>query len=200
MVEIGKRFGKLVVISRLGKAKDGSYLYSCQCDCGKPTIVVSYALNRNQTRSCGCMRYDSDCVEKRRKTMTKNPRIRRLGKENSYVKLFKKLLRQAKHREIPVTLTLDQFKNLISGPCHYCGKSGDKKYSPHRENRKVLNAYSETLIIFHNGIDRLDPNKDYSLENCVPCCSEHNYMKYTLTEEQFLSSIKNIVRYMSLGG
>ncbi len=30
----GKRFGKLSVIKRVGKHKDRSILYECQCDCG----------------------------------------------------------------------------------------------------------------------------------------------------------------------
>ena len=37
---IGKRLGKLTVVSKTNKRySDGSFLYECKCDCGKTTIV-----------------------------------------------------------------------------------------------------------------------------------------------------------------
>ena len=31
---IGKRFGKLVILDFVGRYRDGTLLYECQCDCG----------------------------------------------------------------------------------------------------------------------------------------------------------------------
>lgn len=50
---IGKRFGKLVVLSLAGKGADNRYRYLCQCDCGNQTIVRNQSLLCKNTKSCG---------------------------------------------------------------------------------------------------------------------------------------------------
>lgn len=43
----GKRFGKLVVVSRFPEnAKNGKSRWLCKCDCGKESIVVGTQLTR----------------------------------------------------------------------------------------------------------------------------------------------------------
>lgn len=51
----GHRFGKLVVIERVGSRR-GNALWRCHCDCGNTTEVVSSSLNNGETKSCGCLR------------------------------------------------------------------------------------------------------------------------------------------------
>lgn len=54
---IGKRFGKLVVLSYDKKSSDGTLYWNCQCDCGRQVSVRGQNLRRtdgNQTVSCGC--------------------------------------------------------------------------------------------------------------------------------------------------
>jgi hypothetical protein len=58
-------------------------------------------------------------------------------------------------------LTEEEFKHLSQKNCHYCGKSGP------------------------NGIDRIDNNKGYAKENCVPCCKHCNYVKGDLSQNDF---------------
>ena len=48
---IGARFGRLVVVEKY----EGSRR-RCVCDCGKQTLVYAENLNRDRTRSCGCLR------------------------------------------------------------------------------------------------------------------------------------------------
>lgn len=74
---------------------------------------------------------------------------------------FQKYIRDAKRREIPFELTLEQFTALVQGNCHYC-------------TRKTA-----------CGIDRRDNSKGYSLENCVPCCRRCNDAKHTTSESDF---------------
>jgi len=52
----GERFGKLVVVSYVGKDKNGKALWNCKCDCGKETIKSSSLLRNEMTKSCGCLR------------------------------------------------------------------------------------------------------------------------------------------------
>jgi len=51
----GRKFGRLVVIKQVGKDKWGSYKWLCLCDCGNKTIIISYSLIKNKTKSCGCL-------------------------------------------------------------------------------------------------------------------------------------------------
>lgn len=58
-------------------------------------------------------------------------------------------------------LTKEQFYNLISQPCYYCGDK-EKEF---------------------NGIDRIDSQKGYIIDNCVTCCEYCNKMKLDYTTE-----------------
>lgn len=56
---IGNRFGLLSVesIGDIKKVKSGTRKYwVCKCDCGNSCQVVSNALVRGKTKSCGCLR------------------------------------------------------------------------------------------------------------------------------------------------
>lgn len=55
---IGKRFGKLLVIERLGQIKNDSKVYwKCLCDCGNISYVNTNNLQSKNTQSCGCINY-----------------------------------------------------------------------------------------------------------------------------------------------
>lgn len=78
--------------------------------------------------------------------------------------------RSAKKRNIEWLLTEDDFKFFWGVPCNYCGDE------------------IETI-----GIDRIDNEKPYILENCTSCCSTCNKMKLDLTHEKFINKIKQIL-------
>lgn len=52
---IGRRFGKLVVISRAENSKDDRSMWLCKCDCGKEKIIKGKYLLNGNTKSCGCL-------------------------------------------------------------------------------------------------------------------------------------------------
>lgn len=58
---VGRRFGKLTVISYAGKRIGGHY-WHCRCDCGKELDVRQTYLQCGHTKSCGCL---SDLTESR---------------------------------------------------------------------------------------------------------------------------------------
>lgn len=98
--------------------------------------------------------------------------------ENEHYELFKfplnvtyyKYQVGALDRKLEFKLTKKEFDNLIIKNCYYC-KSIPSKYS---------------------GIDRLDNNKGYNLENCVACCTTCNFMKHNLNYDDFILHIKKI--------
>ena len=52
---IGKRFGKLIVISEAGSNSRGDALWLCKCDCGNEKIVRGSHLRYGNIKSCGCL-------------------------------------------------------------------------------------------------------------------------------------------------
>lgn len=52
---LGKRFGRWTVLRRY----KGDY-YICRCDCGKEKAVRGHNLRAGMTRSCGCLRRETN--------------------------------------------------------------------------------------------------------------------------------------------
>lgn len=93
-------------------------------------------------------------------------------------------------RNLEWNLSLEEFKDIISKDCCYCGQKPIEKQSLIRYNK----TNSPILV---NGIDRVDSSKGYSKENCVPCCFLCNKMKSNLYYKDFLHHIRKIYRYSS---
>lgn len=70
------------------------------------------------------------------------------------------------------TFDLDDatFRAMIRMPCFYCGAAPDPS----------------------NGIDRMDNFKDYTRDNCVPCCGMCNMMKKCLDAATFIRRCRHI--------
>ena len=49
---------------------------------------------------------------------------------------------------------------------------------------------TKRIYVFYNGIDRVDNNRGYEIENVVPCCTSCNSAKMDLSKEDFLCRIK----------
>ena len=51
-----KRFGKLLVLEKSNKkGSDGSYYWTCKCDCGNIVYINGSNLRNGHTKSCGCV-------------------------------------------------------------------------------------------------------------------------------------------------
>lgn len=51
---VGRKFGKLTVISASNKTESSPYYWNCRCECGNEAAVIVASLMRGATRSCGC--------------------------------------------------------------------------------------------------------------------------------------------------
>lgn len=51
----GQRFGRLVVLEKVGVDERRHSLWKCQCDCGSQTVVTATSLLTGHTQSCGCL-------------------------------------------------------------------------------------------------------------------------------------------------
>lgn len=57
----GKRFGRLIVTGFAGLKRKAATWF-CSCDCGGISTVISNNLRRGITRSCGCLKRDSNAA------------------------------------------------------------------------------------------------------------------------------------------
>lgn len=80
----------------------------------------------------------------------------------------------AKVRKLEFKLSKDDFEEITSKPCYYCGDFS-KGY---------------------NGIDRYDSKIGYIKENCVPCCEICNKMKLNYNINDWLSHMNKILNHM----
>jgi hypothetical protein len=84
--------------------------------------------------------------------------------------------RHAKNRGLSWELSFDDVKKIIQQPCFYCGT----EKSNHKFTKNCKEGYD------HNGIDRIDSNKGYAVDNVVPCCKVCNYAKSDMNQKAFI--------------
>ena len=91
----------------------------------------------------------------------------------------------ARQRGIEWNLSEEEFKSLIKQNCYYCNEEPSRHQSvSYRDDYELV-----------NGIDRIDSNKGYSIDNCVPCCNTCNLMKNTLPKSVFFEKISQIYNH-----
>lgn len=66
----GQRFTRLVALEKAGQNEHKRQLWLCECDCGNKLVLSSNALNRGNTRSCGCLKLQ--VIGERRRTHGKS--------------------------------------------------------------------------------------------------------------------------------
>ena len=47
---------------------------------------------------------------------------------------------------------------------------------------------------YYNGVDRIDNNSGYDIDNCAPCCHQCNWAKKNLTKADFLNWIERVYK------
>lgn len=183
------RFGRFTIIKKSEKrTNNGNIYYWCRCDCGREIEVSGASLRSGRSNSCGC--YKSD----------KAKEMHRLDpKENAYNKLEDTCKRGAKSRNIPYELVTEEFRSLIIQNCHWCGEEPrprnplyKKDGTRNKSNITISIDWANQQWVYVNGIDRIDNNSGYTIDNCVPCCPDCNQMKSNRQLDDFLNRIEMI--------
>jgi len=124
------------------------------------------------------------------KTMTGKstilPLVKKIKYENGEIGLYK-LYRRYQRRNKEFLLTLDEFKEITSKKCHYCGC--DPSMMSYKNGKDQM--------YIHNGIDRINSTLGYMKDNVVPCCGLCNMMKFTYDTKTFLNHVMKIANYQS---
>lgn len=170
---VGKRFGRLIVIKRsYPNNKWNEIMWLCKCNCGKETIVNGCNLRSGMTRSCGCL---------------KNEMTGALNRIDFGVASMRSLISaykiSARKRGVKYELTEEQFKEITQKDCYYCGVKPSNVFGHGSSNNGKY---------IYNGIDRVDNNKGYTMDNVVPCCKVCNFRKKTATLHEFKDWIRKV--------
>ena len=170
---LGARFNKLTVLDREEFRKEDNKVYvRCRCDCGKEKSVMKSELLRGLQKSCGCLSR-VNCTS----TIL-------LG---SFLKKYRSYIIDAKKRHKEFFLSKEEFLKLTQQNCFYCGAVP----------KNISRSASKNNDFIYNGIDRVDCKRGYELNNCVPCCTDCNVMKYVKSIPQFLEKCNKIYNFMN---
>lgn len=55
-----KQFGRLTVLYITDKMQNNEHIWHCKCECGNECDVTGVSLREGHTRSCGCLKQESD--------------------------------------------------------------------------------------------------------------------------------------------
>lgn len=163
VIPAGTRYGRLTVVEQDGDC------CRCECECGTLVRVETKKLRNGHTQSCGCLRADNALVIAQAKVLPSGV--------TAFNALYAQYRAQSNVRQIEFKLTPEEFKDITSRSCHYCGAPPSQtKRSP-----GAVGGYT------YNGIDRIDNAVGYLCENSVAACWQCNCAKGTRSMADFLA-------------
>lgn len=140
---VGKRFGRLTVLSRAGRDKHRNTQWLCRCDCGVITVVLGGNLRRGYTKSCGCFN----------KKTARDRATTHGGSGSRLYHIRTNMIQRCYNTNIP------EYPRYGGRGITVC-KEWRESFAAFRD-WALANGYSDSL-----SIDRIDNEKGYSPENC----------------------------------
>lgn len=150
----GKRYFRLTVIreTERPKGKTNCHYWLCRCDCGNEIVLSSSAFNRGLTKSCGCYQRE---VSSRTLSRLKTTH----GKTGT--RLYSIWAGMRRRCETP-----------SATPYHWYGERGIQVCDEWKnsfetfEKWAIEHGYDSSAPRGKYTIDRIDPDGDYSPQNC----------------------------------
>jgi hypothetical protein len=181
---VGDFHGKLEVLEIISNNKPGQHVsLRCLCHyCNNETVMMNGNLIRKMN-SCGCQQRKPETWKssgpKTKPWQLASGKAARNNLEHTYKT-------SAKRRNLDYQLTTEEFTQLVTGNCQYCG---DSLTQTKKGQGKTSGDFRYT------GIDRVDSSKGYTRDNCVSCCWLCNNMKSSTEESVFIEHVKKIYNH-----
>lgn len=169
----GQRFGMLIATNCLKvipHASRGCTVRLCHCDCGNETWTVTTKLRNRHTTSCGCNKFKGRSLKPGR------------AARNQILDGYR---RGATKRGLEWDLTENEFDQITSMNCFYCGQPPSKE--------KIVRGNNGSF--FYNGIDRKDNTNGYFSDNVLPCCFICNRAKRAMSFDEFILWLDNMAQH-----
>lgn len=169
-----KQFGRLTVLERADnpgtRKNDTAAYWKCLCECGKIAIIRGYSLTSGKTKSCGCLKAEAPHLPFLKESQPKYlPEI--ASAHCAWAARYKEL-------------SFEDFYKLSQLPCFYCGSSPTLTKTSKRK---------DSAIFYYNTLDRIDSNKDHTIDNVVPSCLICNRAKLSRSLQDFYLYINNLI-------
>ena len=186
-IEIGNKFGKLLVIEEVEERKSGGIRYKCLCDCGSTHEAFATHLRRGLITHCGCSRIKG----------AKHHQWSGVGEISgefwwSHVVRSangsKSNNRERKPKEL--TLTIQEAWDLFLNQNRKCALSGIELIFPSKWKDKSWTA----------SLDRIDSSKGYILGNVQWVHKDVNIMKNKFNQDYFTETCKLIYKNIYTSG
>jgi hypothetical protein len=171
---VGQKFNSFLITEFLGSRKRNERstdtYFKVLCDCGKiKEINYNNLISKKTISTCGCSLPQG---------------------ESGFRKLLRRYKNDAKLRNLEFDLNKELFKTLTKNNCNYCNRIPEQ--SMISTGKKVTPQGELNSEYIYNGIDRLNNEQGYSIDNCVSCCGICNWMKRELGEQEFYLHIERI--------
>lgn len=142
---VGKTFNRLTVVKKTSEKKNNSYLWLCECQCGKEAKLSKWHITSGNTKSCGCLKLEN--VKKMNKAKTTHGM--------RYTRIYKvwEAMKRRCNSEVCEKYPIYGGRGIT-----YC-KEWENFEPFHRW--AMENGYEEHLTI-----DRIDVNGNYEPSNC----------------------------------
>lgn len=187
----GTKFGTWTVVekapSKVFSSGSSKSQLLCVCACGREKILLLGNLVAGTSTRC------VDCGIKKRAEKMRGPK-----RPDGYVnktQCYKGYERGAKRRGLPFNLSFSEFIELTAKHCHYCGEQPKNCYNLKHSRGEFRGQPRAGTAFIHNGIDRINPEKGYSADNCVPCCRRCNVGKNNMSVDEFKQWIHRVYHY-----
>jgi 5-methylcytosine-specific restriction endonuclease McrA len=189
----GQTIGRLKILSVLRIATNGGS-FNAQCICGNFRTVAYSELINKRTLSCGCLQKETkiknvtECAKRRigQRRKTKNTKG-----ITGFLHVYNNYKSNAVKRNREFLLTQEDFRELTSKNCTYCGQV------PSNISLKI-GKHIETIMhnqYIYNGLDRVNNELGYVISNVVTCCKQCNVAKHDMTHLNFLTYINRLTNY-----
>lgn len=175
-----------------GVGLQGYRLYSMVCPyCNslfESTILqIKPKTGRKQGKDhCGCQSLH------RRATRVGVPPTNKLDdKTRTVTSIMQSYKGSSGYRGLEFSLSKEELESLIFGKCHYCGIEPTS-------GKPIGQGQWKRIGIPTNGIDRINSDLGYNIDNVVSCCTGCNYFKLDKSKGDFLYRIKAIYENLNL--
>ena len=158
-----QRFGRLVVFKYDKPGHNRNSKWWCKCNCGNVISVYGTNLTKGNTKSCGCIQ-------------------RKAPGESAAHTLYNSYVNGAKRRSLEWAISKRYFLYLTKQNCYYCNNKPSKYQKPQSNN----GGY------YYNGIDRINNEYGYTINNVTTCCYVCNVWKLSMKQNDFINHCKKI--------
>ena len=149
----GQRYGRLLVVERMGTAQSGHALWLCKCDCGTSYTVSSNRLNSG-TKSCGCLQKERSSFAARKRKGVRYPKRYNIGKENGRLyQCYKDMVNRC------YKVNNKRYETYGGRGIKVCSEWLNDFYS--FRDWALTNGYTDNLTL-----DRVDVEGNYEPANC----------------------------------